>query len=182
MCLYPHAPSACSYLRSSFAMASPNNEPSTPCGQIYAYCRIPKGRLPCSCCPTYTVRGAFAPAQCHRCLADMAMTNANHDHMTGWAFLHDYEMELINLLRPLNLQKKCMAYVKLEINAEDMRRLNEDVAEMSVRPAPLPDVEVAEDDATPYRESFGSSSGDSITSAVSENVADYLSGAEWDDL
>jgi hypothetical protein len=112
----------------------------------------------------------------------MAMTNANHDHMTGWAFLHDYEMELINLLRPLNLQKKCMAYVKLEINAEDMRRLNEDVAEMSVRPAPLPDVEVAEDDATPYRESFGSSSGDSITSAVSENVADYLSGAEWDDL
>jgi hypothetical protein len=160
-----------------------NDEPPTPRGQIYAYSKIPKGRLPCSNCSTFTVRGVFAPALCHSCTATMAMTDANHGrHMTGWAFLHDYEIELLNLLRPLNLQKKCLAYVKLEINAENMRRLNEDVAGMSVRPEPLPDVEVAEDDAAPYRESFGSSSGDSIGSAVSEDAAEYLSGDEWADL
>jgi hypothetical protein len=176
-----------------------NDEPPTPRGQIYAYSKIPKGRLLCGLCQRTTVRsvfapvlcglcqrttvrGVFAPVLCHGCTAAMAMANDNHGHMTGWAFLHDYEMELLNLLRPLNLQKKCLAYVKLEINAEKMRRLNEDVAGMSVRPEPLPDVEVAEDDAAPYRESFGSSSGDSIGSAVSEDVAEYLSGDEWADL
>ncbi|KAL4137238.1 hypothetical protein PRIC2_000760 [Phytophthora ramorum] len=163
-------------------MASNDNELITPPGQISALTRISKNKFSCSC-GRFLVRGEFEPVLC-------SANIANHGHMTGWAYLHDYEMELINLLRPLNWQKKCMAYVKHEINEENMRILNEDVDRLRIHPAQLSDAAVIaneyEGKVNPYRErssieSLYSGSGDSLASEVSEDVADHLD-PEWEDL
>jgi hypothetical protein len=96
-----------------------------PAGRLYPVSHIPKTKVECSGCGNVLVRGLFPPVYCHNC-------RNNQEPISGFAFFHRTEMELINLLREHGHVSACLAFVKHEINEARMRTLNADV-ERSMR-------------------------------------------------
>jgi hypothetical protein len=98
-----------------------------PAGRLYPASHVPKikTKVECSDCGNFLVRGLFPPVYCHNC-------RNNQEPISGWAFFHRTEMDLINLLREHGHVSACLAFVKHEINDAWMRALNADV-ERSMR-------------------------------------------------
>jgi hypothetical protein len=147
-----------------------------PAGRLYPASHVPKikTKVECSDCGNFLVRGLFPPVYCHNC-------RNNQGPISGWAFFHRTEMELINLLREHGHVSACLAFVKHELNEARMRALNADV-ERSMRltedPAapksPMP-VEAIDDTR---RDDLGS--GDEVRNAdeLFYDEEDFSSGDE----
>jgi hypothetical protein len=174
-------------------MAAPNNNnnpiPPTPPGQLYPRSQIPNDKLVCAGCKNTMVVGQFQPIYCWICSSKRCYQN----HVTGWIYVHDYELELLNLLRPMSLQHLAISRIKHDMNEEIMRRLNIDERSAPIQHATPAITENAttgnmigwideEKPPAPYREhESDSDSGDSFSSKVSADVCHYLND-EWDEL